>query len=175
MKKKPNVSLTPINRTDQKLIIDWRNSEEIFPYNNQYVLLNLETQLKWFKNMSNDPTRKFFIIRYGKTKVGVCGLINIDYVDKNADVSIIIGRLELHGKGIGTIALNHILEYGFKKLHLHRIGAEIMEFNHASIRLFEKSNFKKDAIFRQKIWRKNKWWNMIYMSIIKNEFKNYLK
>jgi len=170
MNKKSKVILKPITKSDLTLLIDWRNSMEIFPYNTQYFLLNLKIQLDWFSKLRDDSSRKMFMISYNKTKVGVCGLINIDYKNKNANVAIIIGKTKLHGKGIGTSALSSLLKYGFTKLHLHRIGAEVIEYNKNSIHLFEKSNFKLEGTFRDAIWRKNQWWNMKSMSILKEDF-----
>jgi len=170
MNIKSKVHLKPVTKSDLNLIIDWRNSMDIFPYNTQYFLLNSKIQIDWFKKLQNDSTRKMFMIVYGNMKIGICGLIHIDNQNKNADVAIIIGNLKLHGKGIGTTVLCKLLEYGFKKLRLHRIGAEVIEYNKNSIHLFEKSNFKIEAIFRDVIWRKNQWWNIKSMSILKKDF-----
>jgi UDP-4-amino-4,6-dideoxy-N-acetyl-beta-L-altrosamine N-acetyltransferase len=169
MNSKSKIQLQKITKSDLKLLIEWRNSNKIFPYNTQYFLLNLKIETDWFTKLQNDSSRKMFIILYGKIKIGVCGLIDIDH--KNANIAIIIGKTKLHGKGIGTMVLSHLLKYGFKKLHLHRISAEVIEYNENSIHLFEKSKFKTDAIFREVIWRNNQWWNIKSMSILKEDFK----
>ena len=44
---------------------------------------------------------------------------------------------------------------------MNRIGADVIEYNKTSIHLFEKSKFKIDAIYRDVIWRNNRWWNMV--------------
>ena len=94
----------------------------------------------------------------------------MDLKNKNANIAIIIGKTQLHAKGFGTMTLSNLLNYGFKKLGLHRIGAEVIEYNKTSIRLFEKSKFKIDVIHRNVIWRNNRWWNMYSMSILKDDF-----
>ncbi len=171
MNSKSKIYLKQITKSDLKLLIDWRNSRNIFHYNSQYFLLNSKIQIDWFNKLQKDSSRKMFMIFYGKIKVGVCGLINIDYENKNGDIAIIIGKTEFHGKGIGTIVLSYLLNFGFKKLNLHRIGSEIIEYNKNSIHLFEKSKFKLDATYRDVIWRNNRWWNMKCMSIFKEDFE----
>ena len=170
MNQKIKMQLKQIRKSDLKLLIQWRNSKNIFPYNTQYFLLNSKIQTDWFNSLQNDSSRKMFMISYDKIKIGICGLINIDYKNKNANIAIIIGKTQLHAKGLGTMALSNLLNYGFKKLGLHRIGAEVIEYNKTSIHLFEKSKFKIDVIHRNVIWRNNRWWNMYSMSILKDDF-----
>ena len=170
MNQKIKMQLKQIRKSDLKLLIQWRNSKNIFPYNTQYFLLNSKIQTDWFNSLQNDSSRKMFMISYDKIKIGICGLINIDYKNKNADIAIIIAKIDLHSQGIGTLALTHLLDYGFKKLHLNRIGAEVIEYNKNSIRFFKKSKFKTDVIHRDVIWRNNRWWNINSMSVLKEDF-----
>ena len=170
MNQKIKMQLKQITKSDLKLLIQWRNSKKIFPYNTQYFLLNSKIQTDWFNSLQNDSSRKMFMISYNKIKIGICGLINIDYKNKNANIAIIIGKTDLHSQGVGTLALSHLLNYGFKKLHLHRIGAEVIEYNKNSIHFFKKSKFKIDVIHRDVIWRNNRWWNINSMSVLKEDF-----
>ena len=170
MDSKSKIQLKKITKSDLKLLIEWRNSNKIFLYNTQYFLLNLKMQMEWFNSLQNDSSRKMFMILHENVKIGICGLIDIDYKNKNANIAIIIGKTQLHTKGLGTMALSNLLNYGFKQIGLHRIGADVIEYNKTSIRLFEKSKFKIDAIQRDVIWRNNRWWNMYSMSILKDDF-----
>jgi UDP-4-amino-4,6-dideoxy-N-acetyl-beta-L-altrosamine N-acetyltransferase len=170
MDSKSKIQLKKITKSDLKLLIEWRNSNKIFLYNTQYFLLNLKMQMEWFNSLQNDSSRKMFMILHENVKIGICGLIDIDYKNKNANIAIIIGKTQLHTKGLGTMALSNLLNYGFKELGLHRIGADVIEYNKSSIRLFEKSKFKIDAVQRDVIWRNNRWWNMYSMSILKDDF-----
>ena len=170
MNSKSKIQLKKITKSDLKLLIEWRNSNKIFLYNTQYFLLNLKMQMEWFNSLQNDSSRKMFMILHENVKIGICGLMDIDYKNKNANIAIIIGKTQLHTKGLGTMALSNLLNYGFKELGLHRIGADVIEYNKTSIRLFEKSKFKIDAVQRDVIWRNNRWWNMYSMSILKDDF-----
>ena len=170
MNSKSKIQLKKITKSDLKLLIEWRNSNKIFLYNTQYFLLNLKMQMEWFNSLQNDSSRKMFMILHENVKIGICGLIDIDYKNKNANIAIIIGKTQLHTKGLGTMALSNLLNYGFKEIGLHRIGADVIEYNKTSIRLFEKSKFKIDAVQRDVIWRNNRWWNMYSMSILKDDF-----
>jgi UDP-4-amino-4,6-dideoxy-N-acetyl-beta-L-altrosamine N-acetyltransferase len=170
MNQKHKIQLKKVTKLDLRALIEWRNSKDVYPYNTQYFLLNLKMQSEWFNRLQKDNSKKMFMILYGKIKIGICGLIDIDYENKNAKISIIIGKKEFHEKGIGTMVISHLLKYGFEELKLHKINSEVIEYNQKSINLFEKSQFKLDATYRDVIWRANRWWNMISMSIFKEDF-----
>ena len=62
MNQKTEIQLKQITKSDLKLLIDWRNSKNIFPYNTQYFLLNSTIQTDWFESLQNDSSRKMFMI-----------------------------------------------------------------------------------------------------------------
>src|SRR5690606_31339243 len=72
------------------------------------------------------------------------GSIGFRYIFNNAEAEI---GFELHPKmhrqGIMSEALEGVCEYGFKKLNLRQISAEVLEDNIASIKLLEKSAFTR--------------------------------
>ena len=166
------MNLRKVNKKDLKKIRDWRNTSSIWNFNSQYILLNMIHQREWFESISKkNSTRKMFIIESERKRpIGICGLININFEQKNAEVAIILGEKETHGKGIGTEILRLLLEYGFKKLKLHRISAEIFEYNIISIKLFETLNFEYELTLNQRLWRKGRWWNVLVYSILEGKF-----
>ena len=166
------VNLTTITKNDLKTLQKWRNSNEIWPYNSQYILLNMNNQKQWYeKNLEKKSNRIMFIItnKLGKA-IGICGLIDINSKDKSASIAIIIGEIKYHNKGLGKEVLQLLVSYGFTKLKLHKIDAEVFAYNQKSIILFKKMKFKQEAIMRDCLWRYNKWWNIYKFSLIQNEY-----
>lgn len=53
------------------------------------------------------------------------------------------------GKGFATETLQAIIPFGFEYMHLNRIYANTIADNHASVRLLEKSGFKREGTQRQ--------------------------
>ena len=90
---------------------------------------------------------------------------------KCAEVSIIIGEKNLQGKCIGKQSLEKLLEFGFNKLNLHRIEANIFDFNYISKGFFMTMGFFHECVLREKLWRNGKWCDVEVYSILKNEFK----
>ena len=161
------LELKKITKHDLKIIVKWRNDPNIMKYNRQFILLNMNYEDKWFHSISQiNSKRRMFVFKYGNDIIGVGGLINLDKKNRNADVAIILGETKMHGKGLGTQALELLVNFGFSKLKLHRIGAEIFEYNKISLKLFQKLNFKKEATLKDSLWRNGKWWDVHIFSII---------
>lgn len=77
---------------------------------------------------------------------GVIGLIDVfdfDIKNKRAGIGILIKDQANRYKGYGKEALNLLVDYCFKTLHLHQVYANISETNAASLALFENNGFKK--------------------------------
>jgi RimJ/RimL family protein N-acetyltransferase len=164
---KQKFELKKIRKEDLKQIVKWRNDSKIIRFNTQFFLLNMELQKKWFEEITKKNSKsKMFVFKYGKEIVGIGGLIHYDYQNKSADIAIILGEKKIRGKGFGTRGLEMLVEYGFKQMKLHRIGADIFEYNKVSLKLFEKLEFKKELEMRDYLWRNGKWWKVYTYSRI---------
>lgn len=164
------IVLSEIKKKDLELLKKWRNNPRILKFNTQYFLLNMEHQKRWFDEIKDKGTKsKMFVFRYRNKTIGVGGLIHLDNKNKNADIAIILGESKMQGKGFGKKMLQLLVDYGFEKMKLHRIGAEIFEYNIISLKLFEKLNFKKEAEMKDVLWRDGKWWKIFTYSIINLE------
>ena len=166
-----NVSLTKVSQKDLSKIILWRNSETVWRFSNQYILLNMKKQKQWFDQISKEDSKFVFMIHFNKKPVGVCSLINYQKELKCAEVSIMIGEKNLQGKCIGKQSLEKLLEFGFNKLNLHRIEANIFDFNCISKEFFMTMGFFHECVLREKLWRNGKWCDVELYSILRNEFK----
>jgi len=165
------ISLRKITKEDLKILVKWRNAEDVWKNNTQFVLLNMKDQIKWYSEINQrESNRIMFIINYNHKPIGVCGLIHINKVEKSADIAIIIGETKLQNRGIGKECLKQLLEYGFKKLNVHRIEAEVLESNVKSQKFFDRMNFKHEGTLRENMWRNRKWIHTEIFSILRNEF-----
>ena len=170
-KNKKKFVFKKISKKDLRVLQKWTNSKEIFPYNTQFKLLNSNDQEDWFKTIQkSESDKKMFVVKIDEKPIGVCGLIHLDNKNKNADVALIIGELQFQGKGLGKQILKKLLEIGFKKFELNRIGAEIIDYNRKSEIVFKKLNFQLEGKFREAIWRNGKWHDIKIYSILREEF-----
>ena len=167
--KGSNINLRSVSRNDLALIRDLRNYAEVRSNSFQYFLLNMTDQKKWFDRISRQGAdRIMFVITNKKMlPVGVCGLINLDFENKSGEIAIMLDEKN-RKKNFGSESLRLLVKYGFEQLRLHRIVAEVFEFNDASIRLFEKMHFRHEVTYTDKLWQDGRWYNTRGYSLIVN-------
>lgn len=103
--------------------------------------------------------------------IGVISLTSIDRGKRKANFSIILGSPEHRGMGYGTEALELILEYGFQKLKLERIGLSVFEFNEQAIAVYRRLGFKEEGRIRQAVVREGVYYDAVLMRLLHSEWE----
>ena len=176
MIKGKNTLLRAIEKKDLKVLMKWRNNPNFRVFFREHREINFYNQTTWFNEFvkKKDRTHMFSIIESKINKlIGACGLCYIDLINKNADFSIYIGKNNLYIDDKYAIdSATLLLEYGFTVLNLHRIWAEIYNFDKKKIRMFKKLKFKLDGRHKETYFLKNKWHDSLYFGILS---KNFIK
>ncbi|MGB1037573.1 MAG: GNAT family N-acetyltransferase, partial [Bacteroidia bacterium] len=84
--------------------------------------------------------------------IGLIDLFDFDPQHSRAGIGILIQNSSERNKGIGSEALQLLIEYAFSQLQLHQLYANIGTENEASLQLFAKFGFQKIGIKKQ--WNK---------------------
>jgi diamine N-acetyltransferase len=84
--------------------------------------------------------------------VGLFDLFDFDPNNNRAGVGIVISNESMRTSGIGSEALQLIINYAFNQMQLHQLYANIGSKNEISISLFTKFGFQKIGI--KKDWNK---------------------
>jgi RimJ/RimL family protein N-acetyltransferase len=168
--------LRAIERSDLPLLMEYRNRPEFRRFFREYRELSMENQNFWFEEvvMKDPKTIMFAIVELETNRLlGACGLCYIDWINKNADFSIYIGADELYiDEKYAPDAGNTMARYAFGELGLHRLWAEIYDFDNLKKLFFENMGFKLEGKHRETHWSEGKWHNSLYYSLLQNEFKN---
>jgi RimJ/RimL family protein N-acetyltransferase len=173
MLKGKKTYLRAIETGDLKKLLEWRNKPAFRKFFREYRELNWDMQLSWFENsvMSDDTVRMFAILDEDQELIGACGVCYINWVDRNADFSIYIGANDLYIDDDLTIdAAKILIKYSFEELNLHRLWAEIYDFDKAKKKMFDILGFELDGRHRETHWTGGKWVDSLYYSLLnKNE------
>ncbi len=94
--------------------------------------------------------------RTSKQHVGNIGLKKINPTHRNAEIWVYIGATQNQRKGFAEAATRLLMASAFKKFHLHRLQAWMLENNVASYRLFKKCGFMEEGYLRDMFFFKNK-------------------
>lgn len=92
--------------------------------------------------------------------VGVISLQKIDRVNKNGQLGYWIGK-EYWNRGLATESINLLVHYAFHVLRLHKVYANVLAKNRASIRVLEKNGLKREGILRDSIYKYDKFFDVV--------------
>ncbi|UCG68553.1 MAG: GNAT family N-acetyltransferase [Thermoplasmata archaeon] len=122
------------------------------------------------KHMQSGLAYHFAILSKDNSELmGVMSLIGVNMRHKNAELGYWVGKYHWN-KGIATEAASRMLEFGFQDLNLQRISARCFHDNTPSIRVIEKIGMKYEGKFRKEILKENKFIDMAYYAILKEEW-----
>ena len=155
----------------------WENykncSIEAMVFTGTPQIFNKSATEGYLEDIATDRNRVDFLI-FSKESNKIVGevVINDIYMNnRSASLRIAINRKEDFSKGYGTEAMILALNYGFAMLNLHRIELEVFSFNKRAIHVYEKIGFKREGIRRDGSFFNNKYYDMITMSILEEEFR----
>ena len=103
--------------------------------------------------------------------IGHVGLYKIDNVAKKTEYGILIADKDYKGRGIGTFCTNTMTRYAFDELGMHKVTAEVLSENKASIAMFTKCGFSVDGILRDDVYKNGRYYDVYTLSILKDELK----
>jgi ribosomal-protein-alanine N-acetyltransferase len=79
---------------------------------------------------------------------GLAGIWRIDHEHHRGEIGYTINP-ELWNQGIASEIMAAVVEYGFEKMNLHSLEANVNPSNGASIRVLQKLGFVQEAYFRE--------------------------
>ena len=129
--------LDPLSPESQ-LMWKWRNDPITRSMSRSTSPISLEEHLKWYEKAITDPT-KTLLFAYNEEKM--IGVVRFDSTKPQiATISINLDP-DLRGKGLGKAVLFAACSYGYRKLRLMQIDAEVKSDNVASLRIFSEVGF----------------------------------
>lgn len=159
---------------DATIICDLKNNEKaallLGGAHHTYTVADIE---RWIDFHNNNPEEVLLVvedIERGKL-IGHVGLYKIDLVAKKTEYGILLADDDSRGKGYGTKATKTMCDYAFDKLGLHKVTAEVLSENAASIVMFKKCGFSIDGCLRDDVFKNSRYYDVLSMSIIESEFR----
>ncbi|MBF8151398.1 GNAT family N-acetyltransferase [Winogradskyella sp. F6397] len=118
----------------------WELSDTQTPYSRFLIKQYLENAQQ---DIFEAKQLRLAICDYNDTTIGLIDLFDFDVKNKRAGIGILIQDEGNRNKGYGKEALEILVNYCFKTLHLHQVYANISEHNLASLKLFQNNGFQK--------------------------------
>ena len=103
--------------------------------------------------------------------VGVVYLLNIDDINRCADLHIMIGNEDNRGKGVGFFAVSSIINHAFYNLNLKRLQLEVLEYNEHAQALYKKAGFVLEGRKRKAVFKDGQYVDELIMGLLRDEYQ----
>jgi len=163
-------SIVPIRMEDKVDIMKWRN-EQIY-HLRQSRPLTIEDQDKYFSEVvtklfeEERPSQILFsYLEHGKC-IGYGGLVHVNWIDKNAEISFIVDtrreKNEFHKHW--AIYLGLIEKVAFNQLNLHKIYTYAFDLRPHLYEVLENNAYNKEAVLKDHAFFEGKFIDVIIHS-----------
>jgi RimJ/RimL family protein N-acetyltransferase len=110
-----------------------------------------------------------FVIEADGVPVGSVSLFGQEELARHAEVGIALIP-EARGRGIGTAAIEQIVEFAFVRRNLRRIHLEAIASNAGAIRAYEKAGFVHEGRQREHAWVRGRYEDIVRMGMLRSEW-----
>lgn len=168
-------SLVPIRFEDKLDIMKWRN-EQLY-HLRQVKPLTIENQEKYFNDVvsklfeQEQPNQILFSFLKNDICIGYGGLVHINWIDKNAEISFIMDtvREKTEFQNIWSIYLSLIERIAFNDINLHKIYTYAFDLRPHLYQVLTKHEYTEEARLKQHCNFSNNFIDVV----IHSKFKNY--
>ncbi|HOP08847.1 MAG TPA: GNAT family protein [Candidatus Methanofastidiosa archaeon] len=167
------VKLRPVEQRDAETLFLWYNGHDVMDLMDMDLSLDLARTMDMIAKGSSSNTFVGFMIDDKKTGVaiGVTTLNDINWTDRKADFSILMGGKDYWSSGHVEDATRLLLDHAFCILDLHRVSLETCSQNLGAIQCHEKCGFIREGTLRKaRYWRCERH-DIIPMSILSDDFR----
>ena len=164
------VLLRPLKDDDLPRIYRWISDPEVTQFTTIGTFpLTLDKLREIVHRRDASSRHATFAITFDKEAwhIGVIALNSIDWVNRMAEVELLIGEKRYWSKGYGTEAIKLIAQYAFNRLGLHKLWAGVYAENIAIQKTLTKAGFMPEAILKNELFLNSRWQDRVYFSILK--------
>jgi RimJ/RimL family protein N-acetyltransferase len=174
------IRLRAAEKSDLPMFVEWLNDPEV----RQYLLMNLPLSLaaeeKWYESMTARPLAEQVLVieaappagnpeaRY--FPIGNTSFMDVDWVNRSAEVGIFIGEKMFWNRGYGREAMRLMQRHGFGTLNLNRIMLRVFQHNLRGIKAYEYAGFRHEGKMRQALYQDGRYYDVLIMSILHEEW-----
>jgi len=166
------IYLSPMNIDDAGIYTKWMNDNEVsgnlssYPHAVSYI-----SERRSIEQLSTNGQNFAIVMSENDYLIGNISLMNIDHLNRTANVGLFIGEADKRNNGYGSEALRLILEYGFNTLNLHNIMLRVNEDNTAALTCFKKLGFKEFGRRKEAKFKDGRYIDVVYMEILSEVLK----
>lgn len=165
------IYLRPLELDDVDFMFALVNNQE-FAYwegKNEFPI-SFKEQEDWFNK--NYKTKYRFVVCDNITdeKIGYMSFKITDDISRKGQLALKLVE-KARGRNVGTDCLKTLTSFLFNKINLNRLYTHIIDYNTASLKLFEKCGWIIEGKERESIYMNNTYHDNILLSLLKSDYK----
>ncbi len=128
---------------------------------------------RFVDEQAEQPRRRFQLavtLPDDERAIGSCGIRRKPENDWEADIGYDLAS-EHWGQGYATEAARAMVDFGFRKLGLHRVSSWCIAENVASARVLEKAGLQLEGRLRENEYFKDRWWETLLYGLLESEWR----
>ena len=178
----PEVSLLPPTREDVQRMADWLDDSEVsslwygrgddgWPLHSGYSPHRVlqASDAEWSLVFENDDRKIFSIYNKHGEHIGEAQL-EIHWALQEAQLFIIIGLKDLWHQHYGTMALIQVLDRAYEIYELHRVWADVPDYNEHALQMFRHLGFVLEGHLRKTHRKDDLWYDSFAMGLLSDEY-----
>ena len=167
------VYLRALEPDDYKTSILWRKDDEIWGMlGGAKYFVSEAYERSWVeKSIFDSKDLKLAICLIEDDKyIGNVYMTDINMINRSCHSHVLIGDKDYWGRGYAREALMLAVDYMFKERNIHRIQANILESNIASLKMHEKCGYKVEGLLRDSVYKNGAYQSQYVLSLLKEEY-----
>lgn len=154
---------------DANIMTAWQNDREVTKYlTGSFHPLTKRSRENFIRQLGTDKKNKTFIMETeDEIPIGICSLINIDWINSTAEIRVVLYAKNCWGRGYGYDTVKALTNYGIYEMNLNTIYVNLLETNERAIKCFQKAGYETEGILRNRLYKEGQFRNLISMSIYK--------
>lgn len=164
-------NLRPLSKEDAPTIARWINDPRVRKFVSATFPKNEQQEEEWINKLASDDKNIVFGIETKDGKfIGLMGIHQINWVYRICTTGAIIGENEYWGKGYGTDAKMHLLDYIFNTLNLHKVCSNVIAFNKRSLRYSLHCGYEIEGCRKRHFFKSGRYYDQIELGLFKKQW-----
>lgn len=168
------MKLRALVEKDAAGMLEWMHDPQIqkcFRFNTESK--TMEDVISFIQTAESEPVHgksvHLAIVNDEDEYLGTISLKEIDTTAHNAEYAISLRKCA-QGKGIGALATKEILRIAFMDFKLEKVYLNVLADNEKAIRLYEKTGFVYEGLFRNHLFLNGEYKSLKWYSMLKSEY-----
>lgn len=164
--------IVPLEERHLSAMLGWLQDGELRDHIGTIYPIPMARHTEWYRSVIGDRSQVIYAIELdGGRHVGTIGLRGIDLIYRNAELWLYVGERDERGTGTARAAFDHVVDFGFSTLNLHRIFVHVFAFNARARKFFEKCGMKHEGTLREAVFKRGRYVDKHVLGLLAHEVR----